>query len=278
LHANRVIFIGLSVIIILSGGFVIWPNYAAGNAIAAIDFPSSTSLYNLDGERISVVEVGVQSIIGMSAHNNNPAEQSFVIIVEVRDGTGVTEYLAWQSGKVAPNGDYTMEISWMPHAECSIPNEACNNYGIRSFAITSLVNPQVLSPVSETDGIRVTGSPPISLAPKQYDLLLNNQTFPIEYSFSGGKITQIEVSGETESMVFSLMTPSDSRLSISIPQELAEYVFPNSIATGDALVAFVDEVPVDMNQTVDSRTGSFTFVMAIEAGSEQLEFVGSWLI
>jgi hypothetical protein len=57
-------------------------------------------LHNLDGEKISSVEVGQQSMIRIVAHNNNPTEQPFMLIVEVRDGNGITTYLSWQSATI----------------------------------------------------------------------------------------------------------------------------------------------------------------------------------
>jgi hypothetical protein len=276
LHASTITFIRLFVIIIFSGGFVFWPNYVAANDIAN---PHTPSLHNQDGEKISVVEVGQQSIIRVSFHNDNSVEQPFVLLVEVRDGNDVTQYLSWQIGRIESNTDYAMETSWTPRAYCDVPSEACSNYEIRSFVVKSLEDPQLLAPLSISSGIIVTGSPPIGPRSGLYDLVLNNQTYQIEYSFSGrAKITHIEVGAETESMVVSLMTTSDSRLRISMPPELVEYVFPNGKATGIELVAFVDEVHADMNQTVDSRTGYFTFEMAIEKGSVQLELVGNMLI
>jgi hypothetical protein len=279
LHKTRITYIGLFALIAASAGLSVWKNDVSGFSIDVIYYPSTPTLHNLAGEKISTIEVGQQSMIRISVHNNNPAEQPFLLLVEVRNGYGVTEYLAWQSGVAEANGNYTMETLWTPNAHCGIPpNEECRNYTIRSFAITSLQNPQILSPVFETDGITLSGSPPIQ-NPGHYSLSLNNQTFQIDYSFSrGGRITQIEAADETESMTFSLLTPRDSRLSITMPEELMQHIFPNILATGDELVVFVDEVPVDMNQTIDSRTGSFTFVMPIEQGSEQLELVGTWLI
>jgi hypothetical protein len=46
----------------------------------------------------------------------------------------------------------------------------------------------------------------------------------------------------------------------------------------DELVAFVDEVAVDMTQKIDSRTGSFILEIPLTQGSEQIEMVGNALI
>ena len=220
--------------------------------------------------------MGQQSVIRITARSNAPTEQPYVNIVEVRNGIGITVYLAWQGGTAAPDSDFIMEFSWTPHAECSFPNEACSNYEIRTFAISSIINPRVLSPVSNIGGIAVTG-PPISHGLEHYDLFLNNQTFQIGYSFSGGgRITDIQADVETTSMLFSVVAPADGTLMISMSEESSEYLFPDD--KEKELYVFVDEVAVDMTWTVDGRTGSFIFEIPIERGSEQIEIVGNALI
>jgi hypothetical protein len=268
-----------ALIVTISSGFVTWATGASGLSIDAIGYRSAPFLHNLAGEKISSIEVGQQSMIRISVHNNSPIEQPFVILVEVRDGTDITVHLAWQSGSVSPNGDYTMETSWTPHAECSFPNEVCDNYKIRSFAITSLTSPQILSMLSETDVIKVTGSPLLPPGPRYYNNLpVNNQTFQIEYSFPGGKITQIEAGIDVASMTFYFMTSKDSHLTITMPRELVERVFPHLVDGSDELVVFVDEIPVDIGQTINADTGSFTFVIPLEKGSEEIVLVGSSII
>lgn len=108
-------------------------------------------------------------------------------MVEVRDGNGVTVFLAWQITTIPSNGDYTAEMTWTPHAKCGTLNGACSNYEIRSFVITSLANPEVLSPVAATDGITVTGFPPIPTGPRYHGVSVNDHMYRIEYSFSNGE-------------------------------------------------------------------------------------------
>jgi hypothetical protein len=79
-------------------------------------------------------------------------------------------------------------------------------------------------------------------------------------------------------MTFSLMTPENSKLSIYMPQEFVEHLFSNSIDTGDDLTVFADEVPVDLDQAIDSKSGSFIFVIPVEKGTETLELVGTMII
>lgn len=109
---------------------------------------SSPSLRNISGEKIDIVEIGQQAVIRISIHNNLGQEQPFVILTEVRDDNGITRYLSWQSGIAAANGNYTMETVWMPDIEGT-------NHEIRSFAISSIQNPSVLSAVASSGTVKV---------------------------------------------------------------------------------------------------------------------------
>ncbi|WP_148680935.1 hypothetical protein [Candidatus Nitrososphaera gargensis] len=121
----------------------------------------------------------------------------------------------------------------------------------------------------------MTGLPPLSSS-GTYDLFINNQTFEIDYSFSGGKrkdITQIAVDQSTPTMTFSLRTVSDGQLIITMPMELAEQVFKSILV--DELAVFVDDLNVAIEQTTDSTTSSFIFVVPVEKRPETLELVGT---
>jgi hypothetical protein len=244
-----------------------------GLSMASLQF-SNPSLHNVNGERIQRVEAGQQSMIRISMHSNLPHEQPFVIIVEVRDGSGITVQLSLQSGKVDANGNYTMETSWMPDKVCLYKYEGCNIYEIRTFAFTDFENPQILSAVAATSGIRVLES----ASQLQYHLSLNNQTFPIDYSFSNGdgQITKIDIDRPTATMTLHLVTPKDSQLSIVIPKELARLLTPGNNESDFEPAIFVDEMNVDPKQQIDSSTGAVTFVISLTQGSETLEIVGTF--
>lgn len=62
-------------------------NEAFANGIDAIT-PSNPALRNTAGEEITSLEVGHQASIAVSLHNNNQEAESFIAIIEVRDGIG----------------------------------------------------------------------------------------------------------------------------------------------------------------------------------------------
>jgi hypothetical protein len=73
--------------------------------------------------------------------NNLNMALSFVVIVEVRDSDGVTQFLAFQGGTLDPNETQQISVSWMP--------ESSGDYTTRSFVISDLTQPMILSPIQE---------------------------------------------------------------------------------------------------------------------------------
>jgi len=67
----------------------------------------------------------------------------FVAFIEVRDSNGVTQYLAYQSGKLSEQIDHTeIGASWTP--------SSAGMFSLRTFAISDMENPMILSQVYET--------------------------------------------------------------------------------------------------------------------------------
>ena len=64
----------------------------------------------------------------------------FVAIMEVRDAAGVTVSLGWQSGTAQPQGHPELGMSWVP--------ERPGNYELRTFLISDLLSPRILSNVT----------------------------------------------------------------------------------------------------------------------------------
>lgn len=247
---------------------------------------SSPSLKNITGEKIDALEAGHQAVIRVSMHNNEGNEQAFVMLVEVRDGSGITEQLSWQSGTISANGNYMVDISWMPEHICwwLVDNGDCydNNYEIRAFVITSLENPQILSEVSATGGIKVTGSlPNPPLDQQQFELTLNDgRKYTIDYSFSKGegKIAKIEVAdNEPKSTIFVLADVSEnSRFTITVPMFLYYHLFINNAENKPVEIeAFVDG---DKNTSYgligDKEARHITFVFSLEKGAEEVKIAG----
>lgn len=101
--------------------------------------PSTPELNDITGAKITEVTTGNQVVLATNVKNNDSVSRPFVAIVEVRDSDGITVMLQWQTGTIAANGDAGVGVSWMP--------ENAGSYEVRTFVISSLSNPQVLSPV-----------------------------------------------------------------------------------------------------------------------------------
>jgi len=120
--------------------FVISVGGASGVGTTAVTAPE---LQDVTGQEIDEVSAGQQVVLATSVRNNNDAPQPFVALIEVRDDTGVTVFLAWQTGTLPASGQTQVGLSWTP--------DTSGDYEIRTFVISDLNNPQVLSPVSESN-------------------------------------------------------------------------------------------------------------------------------
>lgn len=258
-------------------------NEASGFSIANLRL-TGPSLRNAAGEKIDSVEVGQQAVISIDIHNNLAQKQDFVILLEVRDGYGVTRYLAWQSGSLLANGNSTMQASWTPADDCFLQSDkdCADNYEIRSFALTSLVNPQVLSAVSATSGISVLGLPPNPpLDQHQYRLTLDDgRIYTIDYSFSkgNGRLSQFQTDRQTSSIQLEVVVSEDCRFTLSMPLFLYNYLFVNNAGNKPVQIgALVDGNDVDYSSFIDNDAGTVTFVFTLEQGANEIEIVGTTL-
>ncbi len=113
-----------------------------GTPIQGTDSTSVTTptMKDLRGNDLTELDARVQAVISTSITNNNNLPQQFAAIVEVRDEDGFTVYLQWQTGTLQANGRTNIGLSWTP--------DAPGTYEIRTFAISNLSNPAVLSTVS----------------------------------------------------------------------------------------------------------------------------------
>ena len=105
----------------------------------------STSIAELrtmdfSGNALNEVGVGDQILLMTDIINNNDKEQPFFALFELRDQYGVTLSIQIVTSDLAPRGSTGAGLSWMP--------EASGTYELRIFVISSLSQPEVLSPIS----------------------------------------------------------------------------------------------------------------------------------
>jgi hypothetical protein len=90
--------------------------------------------------------LGTQLVLSTTIENNFDA-QEYVVIIEARDENGVSVFIGLQSGTLAPDTSSSIEASWTP--------ESPGDYQIRTFAISSLEDGEVLSGVSVSNTLIV---------------------------------------------------------------------------------------------------------------------------
>jgi hypothetical protein len=111
------------------------------------------------------------------------------------------------------------------------------------------------------------------VALEYHSVQLDNKTFDIGYSFHGGYITQIEADSRT--LYVALVTLKDSPLTITMPKGLLEQMSPDD--PEHDLAIFVDQVASE-NYAVHVGRDYVTYVILIEAGTEDVEIVGTLLL
>ena len=104
--------------------------------------PSAPSIKDIEGKQLDQVNPGQQVILSTTIANNLDKDQQFAAIIEVRDSSGITVFLAWQIGKLNSDDEAEVGLSWTPNTS--------GQYTIRTFVVSDLANPDILSSVQET--------------------------------------------------------------------------------------------------------------------------------
>lgn len=86
-------------------------------------------------------------VLSTTIHNNNnqDAKVPFVAPIEVRDRDGITVYFQWHMSELNSNDQVEIGLSWLP--------EKAGKYELRTFVISGLVNPQILTSVKISEVI-----------------------------------------------------------------------------------------------------------------------------
>lgn len=89
-------------------------------------------------------KAGASLTLSTTISNNDDEPQSFVALLDVRDSSGVTVFLALQSGTLEPSGSTTIGVLWQP--------DSPGKFEVRTFAVSQLGTAvQVLSPVAASE-------------------------------------------------------------------------------------------------------------------------------
>ncbi len=106
---------------------------------ADIVSPLSIGLESIVGDPLRIVRVGDQVAVDVELRNQDSAVQPYAAIIEIRDSDGVTLSLDWVEGSINGKNLTNVGISWTP--------EEAEVYELRTFVITNLTSPEILSQV-----------------------------------------------------------------------------------------------------------------------------------
>ncbi|MCI0563901.1 MAG: hypothetical protein MN733_35960, partial [Nitrososphaera sp.] len=92
-----------------------------------------------NGTVLTNISTGQQIVLSTTLANENDEDIFFTGLIEIRNSQGVTQYLGSQNGMVVKKGFTAFGMAWMP--------DMPGTYQARIFLLTSLSNPEILSPV-----------------------------------------------------------------------------------------------------------------------------------
>jgi len=105
---------------------------------------------------------------------------------------------------------------------------------------------------------------------KTFAVRLGDQSYPVQYSITGGRVVDIRADSETASMLVAIESTNYGRLVIELPMDLID----SEDGLGDAdFIAFVDEmvaIPDEIETTNTARTLAIDFA----PGSKEIEILG----
>jgi hypothetical protein len=108
--------------------------------------PSAPQLRDSQSEILDNPKVGQQLALATVVSSSFERDElPFVAIMEVRSADGVTVSLGWQTGTLRPQGQTEVGMSWIPSDS--------GEYEVRTFLISDLLNPMVLSEVASSQVI-----------------------------------------------------------------------------------------------------------------------------
>lgn len=122
-------------LVLLSAAFASVPALAQESNLQ----PDSPELKDQSGGVLDGAVMGELAIITTTISSNSTEDENFVAMVEARNSIGITELLEFQTGQ-ASSGSVEVGISWTP--------EEPGEYELRTFLISDLLEPQVLSEVT----------------------------------------------------------------------------------------------------------------------------------
>lgn len=103
---------------------------------------STPSVSSMENAPITLIQKGQQVFLSVSITNEGGRSTEFIAIIEVRDKQGTTVNLQFQKGTSRPFDSNEVGFSWSP--------QEVENYTLRTFLISDFQDPNILTPVAET--------------------------------------------------------------------------------------------------------------------------------
>ena len=134
-------YLVMSCFVTLSALLLVQPWSAVAGQGKSLPFTSIT-MKDSHGNTVALARTSEQVVIGITVVNNFEHELDIVAVIEVKDAEGTTQYLAFQSNRLDVGSMVDIGTVWIP--------SKTGEYKLRTFLITGLTNPEVLSEAVET--------------------------------------------------------------------------------------------------------------------------------
>ena len=103
--------------------------------------PAGLALSDTEGNVIDNLVAGKQVTVLAQLSSNSAQAQPYILVIEIRDANGITMFLGWQAVAFGSQSQIDVGLSWTP----DLPD----TYLVRTFAASSMSNPEVLSEILE---------------------------------------------------------------------------------------------------------------------------------
>lgn len=144
-HSRSIFFVVMFAIVFSTSSFLLAAHGLASSIGFAPSEPTVVSALDRACSCGGIIHnmVGYQQIVETTVTSYSDIEESIVILIEIRDSVGVTMSINWQDIEIAASGQAPMGVSWTP--------VSADTYEVRTFVLSNLDNPLILSDMKTTN-------------------------------------------------------------------------------------------------------------------------------
>jgi plastocyanin len=140
--------------------------------------------------------------------------------------------------------------------------------GLAGNATAPLTQPALAGNATAPMGV---GANPV----KTYNLGIGNKQYKIPYQIIGGKLDTINAQGNNATLVFSILTTSEGKLTLDLPRKIIDSKKQGGIDEGYAV--FVDGQNVNADQ-IKNNTESRTLSIDFPKGASRIDIAGTHIV